>query len=152
MTILVFISIQGNPIPCSTVLQQNHGYRRKIYWKVTLSYHIGIQYITKLCSIIPRKIQQKHDEVDPHRRYPEVLFPNFTSQQPWKEEANFAEVQEKTIPIFKLSHITHNIEAERIQGKHSFTFVPRMKLAKSYQQDGSPFGETYKEVAENEYL
>ena len=93
-----------------------------------------------------------HDEVDPHRRYPEVLFPKFISQRPWIEEANFAEVQEEMIPIFKLSHITHNIEAERIQGKHSFTFVPKMKLAKSYQQDGTPLGETYKEVVENQYL
>ena len=93
-----------------------------------------------------------HNEKPPNQKYPEVLFHEFTSQQPWKEEANFANVQEETIPIFKLSHITHNHEAKRIQGAASFTFIPNLKLGKAYEKDGSPLGETYKEVAENEYL
>lgn len=88
---------------------------------------------------------------EPYKRY-EILFPQFTSQQPWREEANFYEKQEETIPIFKLVHITHDVEAGSIQENNLFTFISKMKVGKAYEKDGSPLGETYKEVAENKYL
>ena len=74
------------------------------------------------------------------RRYPEVLFPEgFTNRQPWDRNPNFAEDPlAATIPIFRLSHVTHDAEAQAICTA-GFTFIPRPKYGKSGRA-----GETYK--------
>ena len=71
-------------------------------------------------------------------KFPEVLFPDrFTNQQPWHQPA--------TIPIFQLSHITHNQQAISIRSEH-FKFKPIAKVGKAHgQRDGTPLGETYRE-------
>ena len=90
-------------------------------------------------------------------KYPEVFFPNkFTSEYPWSNDPtyttikpNFVENQDAAIPIYRLSHVTHEREAKSISTDKAFT--PKAKLGKAYEKDGSPLGETYKEVGMNQF-
>ena len=95
-----------------------------------------------------RYIKDLHDQ---DFKYPEVLFPDrFTNQQPWSSESGYQpDPQPATIPIFHLSHITHNEQAEAIHPplSENFTFRPQAKVGKAYgQRDGTPLGETYRET------
>ncbi len=88
---------------------------------------------------------------DDDRRNPEVLFPRFTSQTPWGEEANFYNQPPVLIPISRLCHITHEFEAGGIEGDTQFTFIPTKKLGKQFSWDGSPLGTTYRKISDNKY-
>ncbi len=83
-----------------------------------------------------------------------MLFPRFTSQTPSGVAANFYHDEDEpllTIPIYRLCHVTHELEAYIIQSGSSFEFAPRLKLGKAYDNDGSPLGTTYKEISKNRY-
>ncbi len=97
------------------------------------------------------------------RRYPEVLFPNeFISRNPWDDPANqtasfpndplLLSLSSATIPIEKLVHITHPLEADGIKrdGHLSCTFIPKMKNGK-YDKDKIGHGETYKCTGDDTY-
>ena len=50
-----------------------------------------------------------------------------------------------SIPVKKLSHITHNKEAAAIAQKEHFRFTPQKKMGKAYKWDGSPIGESFQD-------
>ena len=93
----------------------------------------------------------------------EVFFPGrYHSNHPWGDEAwekwqdsqfkVLHEIKPVKVPIHKVSHVTHDMEAEGI--KHTstyFTFKARQKCGKAYIKDGRPLGESYKEVCPYEY-
>ena len=91
-----------------------------------------------MLSLSSRDIQGMH-YANP-RRYPEVLFPKiFTNRQPWDINPNFPDNPlPATIPIFRLTHVTHDAEAQAISIA-DFTFIPRPKYGKSGRA-----GETYR--------
>ncbi len=92
-----------------------------------------------------------------------MLFPRFTDKKPWGKQANLFQNNDDdddddndddepiSIPIYRLCHVTHEVEARNIQGDSRFTFIPRQKLGKAYEYDGSPLGTTYKEIGANSY-
>ena len=91
-----------------------------------------------------------HDE----KEYPEVLFPNrFTHRQPWQADPNFSSPPlPATIPIYRLSHITHRFEARSISSKRGrFTFIPNQKFGKSFDYADERVGVTYKYKSNNTY-
>lgn len=93
----------------------------------------------------------------------EVFFPRrYESNHPWGDEAwekwqdsqfkVLHEIKPVKVPIHKVSHVTHDREAEGI--KHTgayFTFKARQKCGKAYIKDGRPLGESYKEVCPYQY-
>lgn len=91
-----------------------------------------------------REIQGMHTEKP--KRYPEVLFPEiFTHRQPWDVNPEFSEPQmPATIPIYRLSHITHSGEAQSICAAGDYTFIPKPKYGKSYQYGNNGRASTYK--------
>lgn len=93
----------------------------------------------------------------------EVFFPGrYHSNHPWGDEAwekwqdsqfkVLHEIKSVKVAIHKVSHVTHDIEAEGIErtGTH-FTFKARQKCGKAYIKDGRQLGESYKEVCPYEY-
>ena len=96
----------------------------------------------------------------------EVFFPGkYVSDHPWRDEAweKWDDSQYKLldklkpvkVPICKISHVSHNMEAEGIKCTSSsyftYTFKPRQKVGKAYIKDGRPLGESYKEVCHYKY-
>ena len=55
------------------------------------------------------------------------------------------------LPILYLSHVTHNIPADKIKEGKFLTFKPNEKLGKQLIFDGSPLGETFKAVNEDKF-
>ena len=52
--------------------------------------------------------------------------------------------KDQVIPVDKLSHITHDAEAEFIKHEKEFVFLPQRKMGKSYMWDGTPKGESFR--------
>ncbi len=87
-------------------------------------------------------------------RRTEVFFPGvFTSDSPsggvFKKDPNKSFI----MPIRKISHITHNKEAEAINGytdpttnipDPNFKFNATRRVGKDYEWDGSPIGESFR--------
>ena len=55
------------------------------------------------------------------------------------------------LPINYLSHVTHNQQADNIEGDKFFIFKPKTKVGKHLVFDGSPLGETFKAVNEDRF-
>ena len=104
-----------------------------------------------------------------HQFY-EVLFSgDFTPKHPWGELPDEEEWSTlnltypesfkgsdgtTSIPIFELTHITHNKQAESISStlsKGYYTFVPKAKVGKANQMDGTPIGDTYRCEGQDSY-
>ena len=94
----------------------------------------------------------------------EVFFPGkYESNHPSGEEAwerwqdsqfkVLDKLESEKVPIHKISHVTHDTEAEGIKCASSthFIFKPRRKVGKAFIKDGRSLGESYKEVCPYEY-
>ena len=91
-----------------------------------------------------------HDQ----KEYPEILFPNrFTYQQPWQADPDFSDPPlPATIPIYRLSHITHTLEASSISSSRGrFTFVANQKFGKCFDYADERVGVTYRYKSDNTY-
>ena len=83
----------------------------------------------------------------------EVFFPKvFTAEHPWPAgDPNFFQQGETTIPIFQLSHVTHEEEAKSIKASNGFAYLPKMEFGKTPEWDSSPPGKTYRKVGADRY-
>lgn len=80
------------------------------------------------------------------RKIYEVFFRYvFTSVHPYGYAASSASDAPLVLPIKRLSHITHNKEAEAIKHGRDLSFKPKPKKGKAYKWDGSPIGESFRD-------
>lgn len=82
----------------------------------------------------------------------EVFYPGeFTTRYPQgHRELQNLDLADLSIPIEKLSHVTHNTEAEAVYGERleRYNFIAKSKVGKGYILDGSPIGESFKYVGQ----
>ena len=87
--------------------------------------------------------------------YPEVFYPNvFTYKHPWGDnpvawpEDAFKDMK---VPIFELSHVTHNVEAHAIRReRYRYVFNVNQKLGKDYGESFQPWRDKFVQILPHE--